>query len=84
MNKTDFVKKLSKELDISLDKTNIINDILGNNFLVGKMNKDKIIKELSSKLKINENEANKIYDKAVKIIGDEIKKKIKNPFKSLD
>ena len=81
MNKTDFVKTLSKELGFSLDKTTIINDILGDNFLVGKKNKNKIIKELSSRLKIDEKQASKIYDKAMEIIGKEIKNKIKDHFK---
>ena len=81
MNNTDFVKKLSKELGFDLDRTNIVNDILGDNFIIGKKNKDKIIKELCDKLKIKEKDANKIYDKAMGIIGKEIKNKIKDKFK---
>ena len=54
MNNTDFVKKLSKELGFDLDRTNIVNDILGDNFIIGKKNKDKIIKELCDKLKIKD------------------------------
>ena len=81
MNNTDFVKKLSKELGFDLDRTNIVNDILGDNFIIGKKNKDKIIKELCDKLKIKEKDANTIYDKAMEIVGKEIKKKIKDHFK---
>ena len=81
MNKVDFVKILSKELGFDLDKTNIVNDILGDNFIIGKKNKDKIIKELCDKLKIKEKDANKIYNKAMGIIGKEIKNKIKDKFK---
>ena len=81
MNKADFVKKLSKELGFDLDKTNIVNDILGDNFIIWKKNKNKIIKELCDKLKIKEKDANKIYNKAMGIIGKEIKNKIKDKFK---
>ena len=80
MNKTDFIKKLSKELNFDLEKTNIVNDILENNFIIGKNNKEKMIKQLCDKLKINEKDANKIYDKAMEIVAKEIKNKIKNKF----
>ena len=80
MNKTDFIKKLSKELNFDLEKTNIVNDILENNFIIGKNNKEKMIKQLCDKLKIKEKDANKIYDKAMEIVAKEIKNKIKNKF----
>lgn len=84
MNKKGFVLSLSKELNYSEEKCNIINDVLEDNFVLSKKSKDKIIKELIIKLKIDSDVANNIYDTAVKIINDEIKRKLKHPFKNID
>lgn len=82
MNKTDFIKQLSKELSYSEDKCLIINEILEKNFFISKKNKDKIIDELASTLDINYELATKIYDIAIMIINNEIKNKLKHPFKN--
>lgn len=82
MNKKEFVLKLSKELNYSEDKCMMINDILESNFFLSKKNKDKIIEELVAKLNIDNEEAKNTYDMVVKIINDEIKDKLKHPFKS--
>jgi len=84
MNKKGLVEKIAKELGFNIKDSNTINEILENNLLIGKKNKDKIIRELSEKLNIDKKDADKIYNKAVSIIGNEIKKKIKNPFKNQD
>ena len=80
MNKKLFIEKLSKKLDYDIDKCSIINDILENNFIIGKNNKDKIINQLMSRLNINDKVANNIYEVVMEIIGSEIKDKIKFPF----
>lgn len=82
MNKTGFIKELSKVTGYSIDECNVINDVLENNFFISKKSKDKIINELMSSLKINETEANAIYEISKKIINDELKNKLKHPFKS--
>lgn len=84
MNKTEFIKELSRVTGYSIDECNIINDVLENNFFISKKSKDKIINELMSKLQINETEATSIYEKAKMIFNDEIKNKLKHPFKSQD
>ena len=81
MNKEGFIKELSKKINISEEQTKAINEVLENNFLIGKKNKDKIITELKDKLKIDEKKANEIYEKASDIIKDGLIDKIKNPFK---
>lgn len=83
-NKKEFILKLEKELNYPEDKCIIINDILESNFFISKKNKDKIIKELVTKLNIENEKATDIYNIAVKIINDEIKNKLKHPFKSHD
>ena len=84
MNKSEFINKLSMILSYSEDKCIIINDILENNFFISKKNKDKIIEEFIQKLNVDNEEAIKIYDTAVEIIKNEVKNKLKHPFKSRD
>ena len=82
MNKTGFIKELSKVTGYSIDDCIIINDVLENNFFISKKSKDKIVNELISSLKINETEATSIYENAKMIFNNEIKNKLKHPFKS--
>jgi len=84
MNKNEFINKLSESLHYSKEKCIIINDILESNFFISKKNRDKIVEKLIEQLKINHNEAIKVYDVAVMIIKNEIKNKLKHPFKSKD
>lgn len=84
MNKKEFVKELSNKLFYTEDKCIIINEILESNFFISKKNKSKIIEEFIQRLDVKQEEAMKIYDIAVKIINDEIKNKLKHPFRSKD
>lgn len=82
MNKAEFIQKLSEVLSYSKEKCTTINDILENNFFISKKNKDKIVSEFIQELNVDEREANNIYNTATKIINDEIKNKLKHPFRS--
>lgn len=82
MNKREFIEKLSHELSYTIDECTIINDILESNFFISKKSKDKIIDELVKNLSITEVEAEKIYNTSCSIIKEEIKNKIKHPFKN--
>lgn len=84
MNKTGFVKELSKQTGYDEEKCILINSIIENHFIIGRKNKEKIIKELQIKAKLNEDDSENIYDISMKIITAEIKNKIKHPFKSQD
>lgn len=84
MNKTEFINELAKQLSYSQSKCSIVNEVLENNFFISKKNKDKIVTELMQRLEIDEEEAIRVYDVAIKIINDEIKNKLKHPFKSKD
>ena len=81
MNKTKFIEKLKETLNIDDNKANIINNILENNNIIGKKAKDTIINDFMGQLKIDLEEANKIYEKVMDIIKDTIKNKLKHPFK---
>lgn len=81
MNKSKFIKRLKEETDYSEDRCVLVNDILENNFIIGRKNKQKIINNLILK-NFTEDEAENIYDISINIIMSEIKNKIKHPFKS--
>lgn len=84
MNRTSFVNKLSACLSYPEDKCVIINNILEENFFISKKSKGKIVQELMNKLNICEEEALNIYGASVKLVNDEVKNKIKHPFKNKD
>ena len=81
MNKSKLIKRLKEETDYSEDRCVLVNDILENNFIIGRKNKQKIINDLILK-NFTEDEAENIYDISINIIMSEIKNKIKHPFKS--
>lgn len=82
MNKKEFIDKLNMELNISLDKCIMINNILEDTFLIGKKNKEIIINRFMSELNISIDEADDIYIKVMNIIKTNIINRIKHPFKN--
>lgn len=84
MNKTGFIKELSKKVNLSEDECYRINDILEDNFIFGKSNKEKIINTIKEKLGFSDEVANKIYDAVMEIASSSIKNKILHPFKGND
>lgn len=82
MNKIGFIKELSKETGYSEQKCILINNVIENYFIFGRRNKDKIIKDLQTKVTLTEDDAENIYDISMKIITGEIKNKLRHPFKS--
>lgn len=84
MNKTAFINELSKKILYSKEDCLLINNILEDNFFIASKNKDKIIQDFTQTLNIDNEEATKIYDIAIQIIKDQIKNKLKHPFKNQD
>ena len=84
MNKCKFISELSKETGYSEEKCLLINNVLEKYFIFSKSNREKIIQDLKSKVSLNEDDAENVYDIGVRIIKKEIKNKIKHPFKSKD
>lgn len=84
MNKREFIKELSRQTGYDEQKCILINDIMGNYFIFGKNNKEKIIQDLQVKVALNEDDAENVYDISMKIIAEEIKDKLKHPFRSQD
>ena len=84
MNKTEFIKVLSEKLNVDEEYARKINDILEDNFFIGKKNKAKLVNDFITRLNISESKANEMYESIISIIGAEIKEKIKHPFRSKD
>ena len=84
MNKKEFIEKLSKELNCDIDYSRKINDLLEENFFIGKRNKEKTINTFMYGLNITKEEAENIYNVSMKIITTGIKNKIIHPFKDKD
>ncbi len=84
MNKTGFIKELSKQTGYNEEKCILVNNIIENYFIFGKKNKERIIKDLQVKATLSEDDAENVYDISMKIITVEMKDKLKHPFKSKD
>lgn len=84
MNKMVFIEKLKNRTNYNEEQCILINDILEDNFFIGKNNKDKIVNELKDKLVIDYKEAENIYEVSMDILTTELKYKMTHPFKSKD
>lgn len=84
MNRKEFINKLSLTTSLSITDCNQISEILEDNFFFNDQNKQKIIDEIIVKLNIDNEKATTIYEKAINIIKEEIKNKLKHPFKDKD
>lgn len=84
MNKTELIKTLENETNLSYNECAKIANILDNNFVFKKSNKEKIVSSLMEELNVDRENGNKIYEIAINVINLEIKNKLKHPFKSRD
>lgn len=80
MNKNELIKALSSKIGYSVEDTTRINDVLEENFIIGKKNKEKIISRLMEVIKIDEVEANRIYNSFAELLKDGLIDKLKHPF----
>ncbi len=80
MNKSELIKALSSKIGYSVEDTTRINDVLEENFIIGKKNKEKIISRLMEVIKIDEVEANRIYNSFAELLKDGLIDKLKHPF----
>lgn len=84
MNKEKFINVLAEKLNCDTEYSRRVSDLLEDNFLIGKKNKEKTINSFITELKVSKEEAEKIYETASSVIASAIKDKIKHPFKDLD
>ena len=80
MNKTNFIKELSKQTKYNEEKCILINNVIENYFIFGRKNKDRIIKDLQIKVNLSEEDSENVYDISMGIIIKEIKYKLRHPF----
>ena len=64
----DIKNKLKELTNKSDEEVAIIEEILNNNFIIGKNNKEKIIVDVTMKLNLNDKEADELYNKCCEII----------------
>lgn len=83
-DKEEFIKELENITGLDNNKCIIINNILESHFIIGKKNKEKMIIDITEQLSVTSEEAEKIYESAMSILGSGIKNKLKHPFKSQD
>lgn len=84
MNKEQVIEKLTSATGLNNDQCVIVNNILENHFLIGKNNQEKIITDIEIELDTTKEEAEKIYEAAMGVIGGGIKDKLKHPFGAQD
>jgi len=80
MNKTSLIETINEKTNYSKEKCKKIVDLTEECPLVGKKNKERLINIFKEELKINEEEAKRLYDQIVSILKKEIKYKIIHPF----
>ena len=84
MNKKEFIDEIKEKLNFEDEQCIKINNIIEDTFLIGKKNKEKMIKRFIEELNVSEDKANEIYNTAMEIVSSGIKDKLKHPFKNLD
>lgn len=81
MNKTKFINKLSLLSGYDIDQCSVVNDSLESHLIVGKKGQERIVNDIETKLGINKEEAKELYSLSIFILNEEVKNKIKHPFK---
>lgn len=82
MNKTEFIKELTKQLPYSEEQCAVIDSILEDNFFISKQSREKIVAEIEQKLQIDNQAASEVYATAINIVNAELKNKLRHPFRS--
>lgn len=80
MNKKEFVNELSTKLGFDVEKCEKINDILEDTFIIGNKNKEKIIEKFKTQFNMNDEDADKLYNDVMQVVGTGLKDKFTNPF----
>lgn len=84
MNKSGFIDELSKQTGYDSEKCTVINSIVEDTFIIGKKNKEKMIERFKAELNFNDDEANRVYEIAMNILGSGVINKLKHPFGNQD
>ena len=82
MNKTMFIKEISKRCNLSIEDATLVNSVLEDNFFLSKSKRCVIINGIMNTLKCDIDEATTIYEECVTIASEAVKNKLKHPFRS--
>lgn len=80
MNKERFVKELMDKTNYSMEQCEKVNEILESHFIIGKNQKNKILTDFEN-LGFSREESDNLYNICVSILGNNLKNKLKHPFK---
>ena len=81
MNKSGFIKEIAQKLQCDEERSIAIESIVGDHFIIGKNNKEKVIIDLMEKLGMDREEADKTYNTVSEIIANALKDRIIHPFR---
>lgn len=84
MNKDILKIELSSRTNYSESEIEIIDEIIGEHFIVGRKNKEKMIVDFKEKLNLDDKTADELYNTCMSIICNKIKNKLIHPFKNND
>ena len=68
MNRETGINMLLEKTHRSINECNIIYDVLNENGIIGRKNKERIKSDFIEKLKVSEKEADKIYNICMEIV----------------
>lgn len=80
MNKEQIIKKLTDITGLAGEKCTTLNSIIEDHFLIGRHNKEKMVADIEARLDVAKAEAEKLYESAMRVIGEGLKDKLKHPF----
>ncbi|MBR1376371.1 MAG: hypothetical protein IJ565_00950 [Bacilli bacterium] len=84
MDKERFIMMLGERLNLTREESVLVSDALDDNFFLSKSNKEATVKSIMNNIKVDEDKASDIYETCVSIVKEEIKNKLKHPFRSQD
>ena len=81
MNRTGFMNEIEKKTNLNKEQLSILDNILEENSIFGRKNKDKTVEAIMNGLNVDKQKANELYNTISSIAVENIKEKIKHPFK---
>ena len=79
-----FIEAISKKTNLTKGEATIVNSVLEDNFFLSKKSKDKIVASIQNDINVSYDRALEIYEICIDIVKENIKFKLKHPFKNLD
>lgn len=64
----DIKEKIKELTNRSDEEVNIIDEVLNNHFIIGRNNKDKIVRDFKEKLNLTDEEADNLYNQCSEVI----------------